>query len=58
MAVIWYVTVVREGRAAPAREFSTKRRAQEFIRSLGSLSGISRTVCPGGRSYVVTPKRK
>jgi hypothetical protein len=55
----WYVSVVgSDGRLAPARPHSTKRAALAFITSLGELSGITRSVVPGGRSYVVSPKKK
>ena len=55
----WYVSVAGgDGRLAPARPHSTKREALTFIASLGELSSIFRAVVPGGRSYVVSPKKK
>ena len=57
--MIWYVSVLgSDGRVAPAKPHSTKREALTFIASLGELSNISRSVVVGGRSYVVSPKKK
>lgn len=58
MSLTWYVTVVQNGRAAPAERFATKRAALARIAALGELSSITRSVVPGGRSYVVAPKSK
>ena len=54
----WYVSIVTDGRVAPAERFPTKRTALRRIAALGELSSITRSVVPGGRSYVVAPKKK
>lgn len=56
--MIWFVSIIRDGRMAVAEQFPTKRAALARIRALGELSSITRSVVPGGRSYVVSPKKK
>ena len=59
MSLIWYLSVVGgDGRLAPARQFPTKREMFAAIAALGELSSITRAIVPGGRSYVVSPKKK
>ena len=54
----WFVTQTSERGLGKAESFPTKRAALKFITSLGELSSISRSVVPGGRSYVVSVKKK
>jgi len=59
VSLIWYLSVVGgDGRIAPARTFATKRELFKAVGALGELSSITRSVVPGGRSYVVSPKKK
>ena len=54
----WYVSILAERGVQPPERFPTKRAALARITALGELSSITKSVVPGGRSYVVAVKKK